>query len=416
MTLETLSKYNIPYHEIYFGKPHADIYIDDHAVNANLDTCKELGWQIQLPRLSDGNIDCQESAAKAGIVMARPFNSIQIVGDTVIKSSKSRQLLGEMVYYANLPEEYSDLFPTVFSMEYLAESETFSLTMQKISGITYSHLIESKAITRGRLHALLSALNRIHTSKPVDIKQTSLTEDIPEAISKLILQSRIDTNPADIYANYSTKLKERFENHISLYRSLDENIEQTFQTLQRFLIEYEKEQRGIQVAMIHGDPVFSNVLLVGGVDTTPQVKLIDVRGRLGSRLTSQGDALYDLSKVFQSLQGYDMILLKEDCPQDIDSFFSLQDLTRLSELQQYFWEFVETYYDERVILHDIVMITASHFFSLIPLHDPKRHSIFYNIAKRMIRNPSLFSYIQDEKEGLIIRRFLPMCPQVRNRE
>jgi len=31
ITLTWLEKYQIPYDEIYFGKPHADIYIDDNA-------------------------------------------------------------------------------------------------------------------------------------------------------------------------------------------------------------------------------------------------------------------------------------------------------------------------------------------------------------------------------------------------
>lgn len=31
ITLDWLEKYKIPYDEIYFGKPHADIYIDDNA-------------------------------------------------------------------------------------------------------------------------------------------------------------------------------------------------------------------------------------------------------------------------------------------------------------------------------------------------------------------------------------------------
>ena len=31
ITLKWLEKYEIPYDEIYFGKPHADIYIDDNA-------------------------------------------------------------------------------------------------------------------------------------------------------------------------------------------------------------------------------------------------------------------------------------------------------------------------------------------------------------------------------------------------
>jgi capsule biosynthesis phosphatase len=31
ITLNWLEKYNVPYDEIYFGKPHADVYIDDNA-------------------------------------------------------------------------------------------------------------------------------------------------------------------------------------------------------------------------------------------------------------------------------------------------------------------------------------------------------------------------------------------------
>jgi hypothetical protein len=33
ITFDTLEKFNIPYDEIYFGKPHADFYIDDLAIN-----------------------------------------------------------------------------------------------------------------------------------------------------------------------------------------------------------------------------------------------------------------------------------------------------------------------------------------------------------------------------------------------
>jgi len=53
-------------------------------------------------------------------------------------------------------------------------------------------------------------------------------------------------------------------------------------------------------AYIHGDPVFSNVLLER---RTGCIKLIDMRGALGGRLTTSGDVNYDLSKMFQSLCG-----------------------------------------------------------------------------------------------------------------
>jgi len=35
ITLKWLEKYEIPFDEIYFGKPHADIYIDDNAFRFN---------------------------------------------------------------------------------------------------------------------------------------------------------------------------------------------------------------------------------------------------------------------------------------------------------------------------------------------------------------------------------------------
>ena len=34
ITLESLDKFNIPYDEIYFGKPFADYYIDDLSLSA----------------------------------------------------------------------------------------------------------------------------------------------------------------------------------------------------------------------------------------------------------------------------------------------------------------------------------------------------------------------------------------------
>ncbi len=40
VTFQQLAQYEIPYDEIHFGKPWADVYIDDLAVNSNLDTMR----------------------------------------------------------------------------------------------------------------------------------------------------------------------------------------------------------------------------------------------------------------------------------------------------------------------------------------------------------------------------------------
>lgn len=44
ITLNTLKSFNIPYHEIYFGKPYGNFYIDDLMNNPDLDLNKELGY------------------------------------------------------------------------------------------------------------------------------------------------------------------------------------------------------------------------------------------------------------------------------------------------------------------------------------------------------------------------------------
>lgn len=52
-TLFNLNRYNIPYDEIYFGKPNADVYIDDKALNFY--DFKEYVMQPQSSHNSDSN-------------------------------------------------------------------------------------------------------------------------------------------------------------------------------------------------------------------------------------------------------------------------------------------------------------------------------------------------------------------------
>jgi capsule biosynthesis phosphatase len=43
LTIETLDKFEIPYDELIFGKPYADIYIDDKAYNQYVNTFESIG-------------------------------------------------------------------------------------------------------------------------------------------------------------------------------------------------------------------------------------------------------------------------------------------------------------------------------------------------------------------------------------
>ena len=116
--------------------------------------------------------------------------------------------------------------------------------------------------------------------------------------------------------------------------------------------------------VIHGDPVFSNALLT----ETGRIYLLDMRGELGSTLTLQGDLTYDLSKVYQSLLGYDYILLNQPLLE--------RDAELLEELRHTFRTFVREHYPA-VRLSDVVKITASHYFGIVPLHVNRDHQVAY---------------------------------------
>jgi len=126
--------------------------------------------------------------------------------------------------------------------------------------------------------------------------------------------------------------------------------------LLRFLEEYETGERATHAHYIHGDPVFSNAMRTD--DDT--VVLIDMRGEIGRRLTTQGDVHYDLSKVYQSLCGYDFMLL--DQPSDETTSEALD------KLRAAFWDEVRNLYPD-VSHRDVRLHTAAHFFTIVPLHE-----------------------------------------------
>ena len=111
---------------------------------------------------------------------------------------------------------------------------------------------------------------------------------------------------------------------------------------------------------VHGDPVFSNALLTND----SRVKFLDMRGALGDVLTTKGDVAYDLSKVYQSLCGYDFIIL--------DAPLTPVHAENLARLRRTFEAYVAARYPA-VDLRDIKMIVAAHFFCIVPLHDDAAH-------------------------------------------
>jgi len=248
ITIETLSNFKIPYDELFFGKPHADFYIDDLGVNVFHPIDKVVGF-----------IDTKNQP--------RSFNKIDYGQSTVTKKTNNP---GEVYWYNNIPNEIKYMFPTIIS------TEGDKIEMEKIKGINYSYLYTNGGLREVDIDLLIQDLKRIHSS---------------------VVQSE----ELDYLQNYGDKIKERYFTNLSLYQKIP-GSESLFSKILESMEEYRKSELS-KIGVIHGDPVFTNIFL-----TETGLKFIDPRGKVGGDFSIFGDIYYDFAKVYQSILGYDFVL------------------------------------------------------------------------------------------------------------
>ena len=313
VTFDTLDKFEIPYDEIYFGKPDADFYIDDKAISCFGDLEKELGFYQDTIKPRDFN--------------QLEKNTIEII------TKRSSDLSGEIFYYQHLPPEIKDMFP-IF-VDYDPENCWYSI--EKINGLSLSTLYLSELMTTDLLIHVMRSIQRVQNS---------------------LLNTK---DSIDIYSNYVCKLKDRYESYNYSYLP---NSKLIYEYLYSGLLEYKHKKLGKKVC-IHGDAVFTNIL----INQYEKIKFIDMRGKQGTQLTIEGDWLYDWAKLYQSLIGYDEILLNKEInfnykSQMIDTFKS---------------NFIDWYSESDFL--NLQLITNSLLFTLIPLHNNKKCYQYFKLIK-----------------------------------
>ena len=308
ITFETLDKFNIPYDEIYFGKPHADFYIDDLALSCFDDLEREMGYYNNK-------------------IEPRYFHSIEnsSIG-TIIKNG---DLKGEKYYYENIPTSLKDLFPI-----YILGNDT-TITIEKIDGITVTELYLSDMLGKNTFINILNSVNRIQKCDII------IDDDI------------------NLYDNYASKLTNRYQN---FDYSLFENSKNMYESILVKLQDYEKNNKG-RKTIIHGDPVFTNII----INNYGKIKFIDMRGKIGDTLTIYGDWLYDWAKIYQSIVGYDEILLSK----------TINNKYKENIIDIFKKYFIDKY--SEVDFENLKSITKSLIFTLIPLHNNEKCIKYYNL-------------------------------------
>jgi capsule biosynthesis phosphatase len=290
ITMSTLKEFNIPYDELFFGKPYAHFYIDDLMVNPKTDLNKELGFYMED-------------------VKPRHFNRLIYDSETVTKLSDNNKLEGEAYYYKEIQK-----YPVKKYFPKLISTKKGVVVMEKINGSNFSTLYINEILTTEHVDLLLATIKEVHCSGT----NGEFTK----------------------YYDYNEKLKDRFSSFDYLKYGLtaDEQYD--------ILCDVAPLQGDYKI--IHGDLVFSNIILTN----TGRIKLIDVKGKQGDNLSIYGHSLYDYSKIYQSLLGYDEILLNKNIKQSYKN-------KMLSHFQSFF---------SNKELELIKIITKSLLVSLIPLH------------------------------------------------
>lgn len=312
ITIDTLKKFNIPYDELYFGKPFANYYIDDLAIDSYGDIEKEMG--IYKTNISE-----------------RDFNEI-IPGtmDIITKKSNTPKLKGEIFYYQNIPSNIKQYFPIFLGFG----SDWYSI--EKINGITLSYLYVNESLTIELFNKYLNVIKEIHSS--------------------LKFKKDIFVN---IYENYKNKIINRYQEYdYSIFK--DNNM--VYNKLIEYFDIYEKKDMGTG-GVIHGDPVLSNCIL----DINNNFKLIDMRGQQGDVLTIFGDIFYDYGKIYQSITGYDEILLNKIVSQSYKK-----------NIVDTFEKFIIDNFNNES-LNKIKMIRNALLFTLLPLHNNEKCIQYYEL-------------------------------------
>lgn len=279
------------------------------------------------------------------------FNAIFASEDVVTKIGPKSSLAGEIYFYRHVPSDIAHLFPKILSIDDSADFDNSCIKMEKIKGVTFAHLVVNRCLTQARFQKLLAALQQIHLSRGCETDKPSESDYMSANncyCSERITKSRFNTFREGIYNALA----------------LPDQIERLYSTIQRGLLAYEQKGLAVSSSVIHGNPVFCNVLLT----SAGKVVFIDmetVAAQGCSVPTLQGDTFQDLCKIYQSLCGYDFIIL-DKVP------LTPEDKTYLKDLETIFFHFIQTNYPNVAISY-LKVITASFFFSIIPLYENERH-------------------------------------------
>jgi hypothetical protein len=265
ITLESLDNLNIIYDEIIFGKPIADIYIDDRAINPYINDVSYFG------------IFNEKSDYIPNKINNNKYNTIKKIDNLIKKTGANIFMKGELYFYQNMPINIANYFPSLNNFN--KKNDKLEIFIEYINGISLFYLYKYQLLTTKNIDSLFNILSEIHNT------------------NNEILNLKEEITDQNIYNNYFIKLEKRFNKYDYFF----ENSQIIYDKIINMLKKYYNPKK---VKVIHGDFWFSNIL----IDYDDKYKLLDMKGQVDNILTLSGDIYYDYGKFYQSILGYDLVL------------------------------------------------------------------------------------------------------------
>ena len=272
ITFSTLDKFGILYDEIIFGKPIADIYIDDRAMNPYYNDISLFGFFGHTQEFIPNKIENNK------------YNKIEKIENQIKKVGPTQFIRGELYFYQNIPTIYSGFFPSFIRSHTIDEFQT-EIVMDYINGIPLYFLYANQTLTTNIIDKCFDVLHTLHNDS-----------------------ASVTISHEKIRANYFEKIKERYNENDYPFEDADQIYNEIIDNLEKL---YEAKP----VPIIHGDFWFSNILLT----YNDEIRCIDMKGQVYNEMTLNGDAYYDYGKMYQSILGYDLILHNKDIPLEYKS-------------------------------------------------------------------------------------------------
>ena len=218
----------------------------------------------------------------------RPFNSMEIQGETIVKRpvdvQGERLAVRERKWYEEVTKYGFDQIPKIYELN--------PLTMQKIDGVNIFRTKLSIDEKKKVIDNLVSSLNKLHSYKSVPADAYSIMDAYYSKTVKRLSQIR-DLVPFAV--------QETIEINGKGYKNPYLHKTEIRDKVKELLI------NGEDFALIHGDCTYSNTM----VDKDLNVIFLDPRGYFG-KTEMYGDIYYDWAKLYYSIAGnYDRFNNKE---------------------------------------------------------------------------------------------------------